>query len=1613
MAFSLEGKLDDDNTVSGKWNSYTDMNKTAFTMRAGTWSFTMHAYAKTENGEPSNEPMLYSTITKKIVEGSNSLDFTMKVCETGYGSFSMDLTFNKTVTKVEATLCKMDKTPVTAEDLGQNYDSSSCGEITQTWTGEDLSEGKVTYEIKNILKGNYTLSFTLTEGSGDNAKTVSYDELAKVVPGTSSSGNYDISDTNKEITRYYAVYYEDGVEDEEIKVPEDNTLYKYGQKIFLKFPPEEEGAETENELLKRDGWEFIGWQYKKTLFERNGLGEIVISEDINEEEIHLVAAWVREGNKTVIYFHGNGGKAKMNDGSIVELYEQTGEKEKPIDLWPCNFERTGFEFLGWTEDEEAAEVTIKDQAQLSFTVDTTHLYAVWQPGYVVKYMQQNTDCNGYTEDASKRETKYGKAGETVAVTKNASLYEGFTLVDFELPTIAADGSTEVILYYDRNIYTLSYDDGVENETISVPDSKEYPYGASVDLTTVTVPTRTGYNFGGWLLDTDLLDEEFTMPAENTVLTAKWNVKDGIEYTVRYYLQMVDANDYVEDEKALYTGSGKTGEDTNASPKTYAGFHHREFSQEPIKADGSTEIKIYYDRNMHSVSYNLNGVGEDEGEDSLEVPEKKDYRFGTMDIPVNFPDSYKNFAGYEFLGWAKKPWEVIATRKESEADYIESGTKSFTMEDSDLVLYAVWKPRSDVTYTVEHKGQKLDPATNEPKKDENGNYIYYVIKTVTQKGQTGTDTSAEPVTIIGFTKESVENKPISRKGDTVIEYLYTRNKYTLKYDQNMPKEWTEDPERHADDVSVPESASYRFESVVPYATATINDEDGYDFSGWATSANAEAANYSENFKLDADLVARANKDNEITLYAVWNPKDITYKVEHYKQNIDDDNYTLIEPVSTENASAWTSVDAADKKIEIEGFEYASKVDVKLNPHADNNVAKIYYNRLTASLTYDANGGSLPYNANGGSETTNSKTYRYGKVVDLNFAGVSRKGYDFLGWASAKEAPELEYTSDGKNTITMGTENVTLYAVWTESTYTLKYDLNLPKALAADGRANITAPDDDSKKYLTTVTYTPATINDEDGYTFLGWAKASDATEPQYTKDFPVDANLVPSDDSKTITLYAVWKAQEIKYTVKYWQQKLDAGTDFNKDEYTEVSSASETLKAEVWTTTAVTAAAGKFTGFEPLKTDNVTINPHMQNVVNVYYNRVEHKVIYDANANGEGGIYTPKDRTERYGKEVELDFAAMDLNSEGRKNRPGYNFKGWATSADESEPDYYEASDGKDGKISYTMEDSDVTLYAVWEARSDTSYTVEHYQQKLDAKANFDQYDYELVSNDTAELTGKTADNTVAVENSYLGFTEGFTVGNEPGKITQEKIAGNESTVIRIYYNRKTYTLHYDVNATADWYGTSASVPADSSESYRFGATVTPSYEMGGKRTGYSFMGWDTEKTATEASYKKADETSFVIDGDIYSKADSSNVLTLYAVWTANAVSGSSGGIDITTPEYPESGNDKELIQSTVVAADGNSVTFTVKTWNFTNCIYKWYVNGEDAGSIDCRDNSLVISDGCNFSAPSEPGEDGFVTITWDTSSLGPDRYDLSLTLTGYDKTELERHSQQIYINIEK
>ena len=109
--------------------------------------------------------------------------------------------------------------------------------------------------------------------------------------------------------------------------------------------------------------------------------------------------------------------------------------------------------------------------------------------------------------------------------------------------------------------------------------------------------------------------------------------------------------------------------------------------------------------------------------------------------------------------------------------------------------------------------------------------------------------------------------------------------------------------------------------------------------------------------------------------------------------------------------------------------------------------------------------------------------------------------------------------------------------------------------------------------------------------------------------------------------------------------------------------------------------------------------------------------------------------------------------------------------------------------------------AVYTAKTDIAYTVEHYQQ------NIADDDYSLVAADTQNLTGTTDTDTNATAKNYTGFTA--------LQIKQAKIAGDGSTVIKVYYDRLTYTVI--------WKGVSGEV-VETDENVRYGAT--PSYDGG-------------------------------------------------------------------------------------------------------------------------------------------------------------------------------------------
>ena len=270
-----------------------------------------------------------------------------------------------------------------------------------------------------------------------------------------------------------------------------------------------------------------------------------------------------------------------------------------------------------------------------------------------------------------------------------------------------------------------------------------------------------------------------------------------------------------------------------------------------------------------------------------------------------------------------------------------------------------------------------------------------------------------------------------------------------------------------------------------------------------------------------------------------------------------------------------------------------------------------------------------------------------------------------------------------------------------------------------------------------------------------------------------------------------------------------------------------------------------------------------------------------------------------------DTATYDSNFITKKNtftKTGYTFNGWNEKADGkgtvwglTTSGVYES--GKTWKWTYTK---NITLYAQWKANTNTKYVVKHYKQKLDGT-------YPSEADDTDNLTG-TADSSVSPAiKSYAGFTapsvQTVTISADGSTVVTYKYTRNKytftlgsttgitttgSTASGSYYYGSTITLKASANTGYIFTGWTSSntnlVANQTNASATFtmpvgNITMTPStgyvsytvtYDAttnGGntakqtastkykslvdltkkaEKSGYEFVGWNTNKDATSA-----------------------------------------------------------------------------------------------------------------------------------------------------------------------
>ena len=245
--------------------------------------------------------------------------------------------------------------------------------------------------------------------------------------------------------------------------------------------------------------------------------------------------------------------------------------------------------VGYEPDQATVDVSVNNITE-NKTYTVTYYPA--NVGFTVNHYLQNVADNNYTLNVSERHDGFteSEVGDGLAET-----YPGFAALLYNTKAkVAADGSTVVEIYYDRNYYMMSFnlDGGYGVEPIYAR------YGTPVK---VENPTKPGYTFNGWEPTVPT-----TVPAENTTYKAKWQAEKTAKVTVVVWGENADDENYSyikSVETTAPVGSTLTaipsGTNLNMGTKLW---ELKRVEQTTVAADGSSVLNVYYDRKEFTLTF---------------------------------------------------------------------------------------------------------------------------------------------------------------------------------------------------------------------------------------------------------------------------------------------------------------------------------------------------------------------------------------------------------------------------------------------------------------------------------------------------------------------------------------------------------------------------------------------------------------------------------------------------------------------------------------------------------------------------------------------------------------------------------------------------------------------------------------------------------------------------------------------------------------------------------------------------------------------------------------------------------------------------------------------------
>ena len=883
------------------------------------------------------------------------------------------------------------------------------------------------------------------------------------------------------------------------------------------------------------GYTFAGWSLRPDGATVDFIDQAEVKNLTAEKDgiVTLYAVWQPIPTYTVTYNANGGTGGPENSAPVTEGKDYTIPNTEPT--------REGYKFLGWSENPAAAEADSQYAPGKSVEVrKNITLYAVWQKiaTYTITYE------SGVSDDSVSNLPPAGEKTEGVpySLSRITPVREGYDFKgwskynggekDFSAgATYEDDKDLTLYAVWEAKSYKLTIRDnglGTVEVMNSVNPPVELHDGDTIhydDVLVIKAHPQVGYSTASfWCTVNDLLIANDSAD----VIYKQWPVTGNVvirlldrratSYTVQY-----DANGgkgTIDDLKVTSTvsatlsdGAGFTKDHctligwNTAADGTGTPYALGATLAAPIATDGGT-VKLYAvwkTDETFAVVYDANG--------GTGVPTDENDYFTGDEVTVKFTD-VPTRAGYDFLGWS-------TDRRATTAEYTENGNTTFTMAADNVTLYAVWQRER---YSVDIDDGGVADVTLDPQPDANGKYEGDTPVTFTVKATGSNVLNKLTVTVNGSVVRMTEQNGVLTGSftitqDSTITVRSGAQTYTVTYDKNG-----------GDTPAQDETATGITGEPLTLNSGKNYTKDGYHLTGWNTERDGSGVTY------DLGVLAAGFSGNT-TLYAVWeenaDPKGYSYTV-HYDAN--GGTGTVADQTQYQYDFSTALYDLADVSFTKEhatlvgwstapngSVDYALGAQLVMPLAVEGKTITLYavwQAEGTYTVTYDANGGT-------GTLPSDRNFYHQNDKVTVEFRPApTREGYIFLGWAETANAQTPKYDSTVSQ-FTMGTANVTLYAVWqqAEGTYTVTYDAN-------GGTGDVPAdPSAYAQGAKVNVRFTPEPR--KDGCSFLGWATSAAATAPSYTA-----SRSSFSMPRGNVTLYAVWHRIE-QYTITY---HANAGSD---------------------------------------------------------------------------------------------------------------------------------------------------------------------------------------------------------------------------------------------------------------------------------------------------------------------------------------------------------------------------------------------------------------------------------------------------------------------------------------